>query len=348
MARMTSSTALAAPAAQARSAAAQYTSVAPVLYRAALGTVNVDHYLAAFERLDTVGRVLPGWNLAAALCPLGWLLFRRLWLPALWVGAALALGALLLWTVGWQWLAMPLPMLAGLALAGLLVLCGGLGLYGDALVHADVRRRIVSAVSAAPNLRDAVALLERRACSRRRLAWVAGLGAALVLSAALAWLVIVVGAGAQRVPEGAGPEPQAVRQPRAVEGDAPAASGVGAGPVDVGPDLVGQPQAVPSVEQGHEPAPDARPAAVQEPASRQAAPRTLYINVGLFADPENARRTHARLQQAGLPSSVEPVVRADGRRLQRVRVGPFGSAAQANAAAAKVRAMGLETVAGVQ
>ncbi len=85
---MPSHTAYAAHAAEQAGAAAQYTSVAPALYRAALGAVNPDHYLAAFERFDGVGRVLPGWNLAAALCPLGWLVFRRLWRHAL----VLALG----------------------------------------------------------------------------------------------------------------------------------------------------------------------------------------------------------------------------------------------------------------
>ena len=145
---MPSHTAYAAHAAEQAGAAAQYTSVAPALYRAALGAVNPDHYLAAFERLDGVGRVLPGWNLAAALCPLGWLVFRRLWRHALVLALGLVAGALLLWA-GHRWLAVPLPMLGGVALAGLLMLGAGLGLYGDALVHAEVQRRIAAAVSAA-------------------------------------------------------------------------------------------------------------------------------------------------------------------------------------------------------
>lgn len=165
----------------------EYTSVAPSLYRAALGPVNVAHYLAAFERLDATGRVLPGWNTAAALCPLGWLAFRRLWRAALVYLAALAAAALLLFTAGHQWLALPPPMLAGLALAGLLVACGLPGLYGDALLHADVRRRIDRAVASAPTLREAMDLLDRHASSRRRLAWTAALGGALLLAAAVAW-----------------------------------------------------------------------------------------------------------------------------------------------------------------
>jgi hypothetical protein len=362
MARMPTYTAHAAHAAEPPGAAAQYTSVAPALYRAALGPVNLEHYLAAFERLDAAGRVLPGWNLAAALCPLGWLAFRRLWRQALLAFAALASGALLLWAVGHRWLALPWPMLAGLALAGLTVLCGGLGLYGDALVHADARRRIDGAVSAASTMREAMGLLQRRASSRRRLLWVAVVGAALALAAAAVWLAFAGAMEARPMPdvgepvsaELSAPEPGPAPQPPGVDGERPVAPAADPAPVAIEPASGGQ--ALPQPEAG--PEPEAVQAPVQEPPQakdpvparppQRAAQRRLYINVGLFADPENARRTHARLRQAGLPSAVEPLVRSDGRRLQRVRVGPFGSAAQANAAAAKVRAMGLEAVAVAQ
>ncbi|ADU98774.1 sporulation domain-containing protein [Alicycliphilus sp. B1] len=353
MARMPTYTAHAAHAADQPGAAAQYTSVAPALYRAALGPVNLEHYLAAFERLDATGRVLPGWNLAAALCPLGWLVLRRLWRQALLVFAALASGALLLWAVGHRWLALPWPMLAGLALAGLTVLCGGLGLYGDALVHADVRRRIDGAVSAASTMREAMGLLQRQASSRRRLLWVAVASAAL--AAAAAWLAFAGAMGDRRMPDAgepasvapSAPEPEPGPQPPVVGGEQPVAPAADQAPVQP---LLQEPEAEPEPEVAQAPAqepPQAKDPAPARPPQR-AAQRRLYINVGLFADPENARRTQARLRQAGLPCAVEPLVRSDGRRLQRVRVGPFSSAAQANAAVAKVRAMGLEAVAAAQ
>jgi len=366
MARMTSPTALAAPAVDQSSAAALQGSVAPALYRAALGPVSVDHYLAAFERLDATGRVLPGWNMAAALCPLGWLAFRRLWRQALWVAVGLIAGGLLLWIVGRQWLAVPLPMLAGLALAGVMALCAGLGLYGDALVHADVRRRIVDAVSAASTMREAVQLLQRHASSRRRLLWVVALSVALVLAAVLAWLALGQGPAAQRTQDMVKAPPEVLPTPvpgttprlSSVSDDMPAAPSAEAEPPENAPAPVEQPQQPPMPEAPPEPVQDPPSAQAQAqpstaPAASEQAPpkavqRKLYINVGLFADPENARRTHARLRQAGLPCSVEPVTRADGSRLQRVRVGPYGSAAQANAAVAKVRAMGLEAVAAAQ
>ena len=93
-------------------------------------------------------------------------------------------------------------------------------------------------------------------------------------------------------------------------------------------------------------------AAGKEPASTATADgasgRKLYINVGIFADPANARRANDQLRQAGLPSTVDTLARPGNKHLQRVRVGPFTSAAQANEAAAKVRLLGLDAVPAVQ
>lgn len=98
-----------------------------------------------------------------------------------------------------------------------------------------------------------------------------------------------------------------------------------------------------------EPVPPAIKKPAKEPVKQSAEPaRRLYINVGLFAEPANAQRTHARLQRAGLPSAVRQVTAADGRQLQRVRVGPFASSTDANAAVARVRALGLDAVAAAE
>lgn len=356
--------------------AAPYTSVAPALYRAALGAVNPDHYLAAFERLDAVGRVLPGWNLAAALFTLGWLVFRRLWSPALWVAVGMLLAAAVLWGVSW-WLAVPLPMLAGVALAVWLTLCAGMGLYGDALLHADVHRRMTAAVSAAPNMREAVALLQRQAASWRRLWWlVASAAAGLVLVVVAAWWTFAGRVTAQPVQDAvavtvvATARPESVPQPSqpalpsaAVMESLPDPAGEpGIAEPDPWPAAVVRTPAArpPSAQAVPESAPvAAAPQATSEPRAQAVAPveerapasraqRRLYVNVGLFADAENARRAYLRLRQAGLSATIDPLVRADGSRLQRVRVGPFTSAAQANQAAARVRALGLDAVAAAQ
>ena len=298
-------------------------NVAGALYRAALGPVNVGRYLAAFERLDAVGRVLPGWNWAAALCTPGWLVFRRLWVAALVYLLLLVAGAGLLWG-----LALPLPMLAGLGFAFALVACVVPGLYGDALLHADTRQRIRQAVAAAATLREAMALLGRQAPGKRRLVWVAVAGVALlcVLAGAVA---VWTGLGA-RPPAAVAVAPASGQTLTAPEALAPVAQR----DVPIAP-----PDPVPP-----EGLADAASAMPESAGPR----RRLYVNVGLFADPANARRVQARLRQAQLPSSVDERVVADGRRLRRVRVGPFDSAAQANAAVAQVRALGLDAAAAVE
>lgn len=96
--------------------------------------------------------------------------------------------------------------------------------------------------------------------------------------------------------------------------------------------------------------PSAAPAAQAEAARAGAAEaaatqkRRLYINVGTFANRDNAQRAHAQLLLAGLPSRTQEIRQKSGRRLQRVRVGPFETASEANEAAARVRELGLEGV----
>jgi cell division septation protein DedD len=86
-------------------------------------------------------------------------------------------------------------------------------------------------------------------------------------------------------------------------------------------------------------------AAAQPPvADKQPAPsRSYLIDVGLFAQQDNALRAHARLKQAGLPALSESLQTPRGQRT-RVRVGPFATRAQADAAAQQIRAMQLDAV----
>lgn len=65
--------------------------------------------------------------------------------------------------------------------------------------------------------------------------------------------------------------------------------------------------------------------------------------MGLFAEEANARKAQARLLNEGLPAFRQELQGANGRRI-RVRVGPYASRAQANAAAESIRAMALEAV----
>lgn len=68
-----------------------------------------------------------------------------------------------------------------------------------------------------------------------------------------------------------------------------------------------------------------------------------YINVGLFAEEANARKTQARLLNEGLPAFRQELNNSKGRRI-RVRVGPYATRAQADTAAEAIRAMALDAV----
>jgi cell division septation protein DedD len=69
----------------------------------------------------------------------------------------------------------------------------------------------------------------------------------------------------------------------------------------------------------------------------------FYINVGLFADESNARKAQSRLLNEGLPAFRQTLEGAKGVRT-RVRAGPFASRAEADAAAASIRALELDAV----
>ena len=78
-------------------------------------------------------------------------------------------------------------------------------------------------------------------------------------------------------------------------------------------------------------------------AAATTAAKHYAINVGLFANNTNARNTHTKLRDAGLPASLQELETAKGERT-RVRVGPFNSRAEAEAAAKKIRSLQLEAV----
>ncbi|BDT71858.1 hypothetical protein os4_13860 [Comamonadaceae bacterium OS-4] len=82
-----------------------------------------------------------------------------------------------------------------------------------------------------------------------------------------------------------------------------------------------------------------RPAAVA-PADAPEANR-FVVNVGLFADANNARNALVKLMDAELPVVSKEIRFPKGNRT-RVQVGPFDTLAEADAAADKVRALELE------
>ena len=139
------------------------------LSRLALGPVNTDYYLAVFDRFDTTGRTTTTWNWAACLATINWMLFRQLWTAALvYVAAAEGL-ALLLFGVGRSFIHWPpgveLGVLGAFAMLAFVVP----GFYGNAILYADIRKRVGRALAASRTLPEAAALLQRQASSRQRL-----------------------------------------------------------------------------------------------------------------------------------------------------------------------------------
>jgi cell division septation protein DedD len=351
-------------------------SATTALYRAALGPVHTAHYLAVFERFDEAGRASPVWNGAAGLLTLNWMVFRQLWGAALvylvCAGGLAALTAVL----GRHFLQWP-PGVAWGVLGTVLLLCVAIpGAYGNALLHADIRRRMTRAVGAARTVREACAALEKQASSKRRLWGLVLLNVLLAMGVVAASLELkpsllvavtdtietpapAVSAAAPAEPA-VGPAPAA--QPMAVSLPPPAEAAPVVpepAPVIVSPPVLPAPEpgGVSALPEPPPPPPPAEPPAVAAPilapapakvvkapkARADDVPQAHGINVGLFADPANAEKAHARLIEAGLPAILQTVDSPKGART-RVRVGPFAGRAQADEAAARIRAMGLDAV----
>lgn len=174
------------------------------LYTAALGHGPKERYLRRFAQFDAAGRTSPGWNWAASLCTLSWAGLRRLWVPALLYVAILEGLLLLAWGPG-RWLlsqeahAPWTPLLALAALAWLLP-----GMYGDALLHTEIRKRIVTAMTQTHSVTEACTFLNQSASSTKRLKRLVLANTALALVAAAA-LYFWLSPGSARQPHGAMP-----------------------------------------------------------------------------------------------------------------------------------------------
>jgi cell division septation protein DedD len=337
------------------------------LYRAALGPVHAEHYLPAFARFDERGANGPTWNTAAALGNLGWLVYRQLWGAAGEFAVALGIWALIAFGLA-AWVDfLPLGVRAGLALALLLLLLLVPGLYGTALLHAQVRRRMIAAVKQAATVEEACTLLRWQGdAERRRGAW--GVAGLLVVAVALVWGLWSWTNSAGSLPVSSSVEGSVVQD--AAPAAAPAESSPAAAPEvaataapasgDAGePDAAETPAPVAAASHtetaAEAQATNAPEAALAEPAPDRAAPagsgeppagvavrvKGFGVSVGLFGVRANAERAQARLEAAGLPVLSDPIESARGP-LTRVRVGPFDNREQAQAAAERVRALGLD------
>ena len=84
----------------------------------------------------------------------------------------------------------------------------------------------------------------------------------------------------------------------------------------------------------------------REPAVRAAPARkaTLYLQVGAFADPDNARRLKARLDQERVAQVAVDRVEREGRTLHRVRIGPLAGVDEADALEQRLERLGLTSI----
>ena len=160
------------------------------LYRAALGPVQLPRNLALFERFDRAGRAPLGWNLTASLVTLNWMVLHHLWGAAL-VYLALMEGlGLVVFGVARPLLNVPSAIECGLFTALGIFAIALPGLFGDALLHTEIRKRIARALAKAPTLPEACALLERQASSQSRLQKIAAINVLLLAAIGIALVLL--------------------------------------------------------------------------------------------------------------------------------------------------------------
>jgi len=79
------------------------------------------------------------------------------------------------------------------------------------------------------------------------------------------------------------------------------------------------------------------------PASSASQEQRFVVQVGAFADAEAARETRKNVEKLGLKTYTQVAQTSAGNRI-RVRVGPFASRGEAEAALAKAKAAGINAV----
>lgn len=330
------------------------------LYKAAVGEQSQDYYLRQFARFDQAGKTSATWHWPASLSTLNWLAWRGMWSAAL-MFAAVCLGlGLLVFGIGrlvFDFSATTELLLLALGLAVVFLLPG---LFANAAYYRFSKKRIEAALAAAATIDEACASLASQVSSNRRWFVLAATNASLVVGIGLfAWL-LTSGTGfeasAPTAPSQAVVasvvEASTVRAPRpetpnAAPALAPAPTTV---PIaDVQP--VAKPVTVTTQPASPQPASVSRASAspaiaasaapASAPASAPAATEFRFaLQVGAFANEENARKAQAKLQAAGFKAYLEELQTSHGKRI-RVRVGPFATRDEAEKAAPQIKELDL-------
>lgn len=346
-----------------------------MLYRAAVGDVNTNYYLPIFSRLETLDRPSLGWNWAAALFTLNWMAYRQLWSAALVYAGAVVGFALLVFGIGRLIFQLPqgaeLTLILGFVLAAFAIP----GVFGNAVFHAYCRKKMALALAANSTLAEACAMLQRKASSRRRMLWLGLLNAALLGACVSGYFAFnkaglvpattekpaVVGNLAVGRTSDAAPSPAVATSapatapavaawaplPVSVPATAPPATASAAAEVVV-EEVKAKPTSSPASSPTNKPGSKAAEKSKAKPLAKQAAktvvkPTVFYVNVGLFADDNNALNAYVKLSDAGLAALKQELSTKNGKRT-RVRVGPFESEPEADKAVLKIRALGLDAL----
>ena len=194
------------------------------LYGAAVGPIGKDYYLPIFSRFEAAGQATLSWNLSACLYTVNWMIFRRLWGPALMLAGALLGSAVLLVTLGLLVLDWPHELIYQLLLACLGFGMLASGLWGNALLYNHCRQAMMTAVADNKTLVQACAQLSQRASTRQRFIRLLLTNTLLLTLAGLAYLRWVGWDGTDTPVPDSPPTPALAAS--AIEPAAPAASQV--------------------------------------------------------------------------------------------------------------------------
>lgn len=325
------------------------------LYRAAVGEKNRDYYLRQFARFDQAGKTGASWHWPASLSTLNWLAWRGMWSAALAFAALCLTLGLLVFGIGrlvFDFSPTTELILLALCLALVFFLPG---LFANAAYYRFSKKRIEAALAACATIDEACASLAAQASSNRRWFVLAATNTSLVVVIGLfAWLLTSSGSfeasaptpPSQPVLATAVEPPTASPAARAKASDsmptpatapmpAPeptaAAAAASAPPPPAPPPAPLQLADAKAVKAGAASAASAAPAAAEF---------RFALQVGAFANEENARKAQAKLQAAGFKAYLEDLQTSQGKRI-RVRVGPFATRAEAEQAAPQVKALDL-------
>ncbi len=307
------------------------------LYKSVIGPINQSYYLRVFAHFDAKGKTGILWHWPAFFSTLNWLVFRKMWGAAAgFAGVSLfvmlavfGIGKLVFnYSEATQWTLTGVSLMLAFALPGM---------FANAAYYRFCERTINRVLVAGVSVPDACDVLARRASSRKHFLTLTTLNLTVLamVAALVAWAPRMYLAGEkQTVATELPPELMAVAKPVAVVASASTAASAPAEPSGVASAPAPVPVPEPAVPVPLPAAPDADSVATG-PVAQQ-----YFIQVGAFAELENARKTLTRLESMGLDAGAAPVRVRDGR-LTRIRVGPFKTRAAARKAAEQIKAQGL-------